>query len=139
MGTLNCGVYAVVNRFTGECYVGSAQDLYARRYGHRGTLRAGKGTRLLQAAYDRHGPDAFVFVVLCYVDEIPRLAPYEEAYILYLRPAYNLTNKAARDGSCWADFHETRDRVLAELRANGLPEVAQPLAPWSYSAARMVY
>lgn len=60
----SAGIYCIVNHITGEFYVGSTVDLKTRRDNHFALLRRGKGSRVLQANFDRHGESAFKFIVL---------------------------------------------------------------------------
>lgn len=63
---LNTGVYCIRNKVNGKMYVGSAARSFASRWGnHRSRLRRGiHVNRHLQAAWNKHGEDAFDFFVL---------------------------------------------------------------------------
>lgn len=67
------GVYRLLNRATGKCYVGSTANLRARRNQHMSQLLAGchHSTKVRYSAA-KHGSDQFVFEVLslCSVDDL---------------------------------------------------------------------
>jgi group I intron endonuclease len=63
------GIYKLMNVISNKFYVGSAVDLKRRRARHFSELRTGKhNNRHLQAAWNKHGESAFIFVV---VEEVP--------------------------------------------------------------------
>lgn len=84
------GVYLITCLPTGEMYVGATiWNVNARLAAHRGALRAGKsGCTRLQAAYNKHGPDAFEYRLLNYFPPEEVYAREREA-VRKLRPALN--------------------------------------------------
>lgn len=65
------GIYKIVNKIDGKCYVGSSVDILGttytngRFYVHKRLLRLGKHHSIhLQRAYDIHGIDTFDFVIV---------------------------------------------------------------------------
>lgn len=103
------GVYKIENKFTGECYVGSSRDVRKRWNQHRRHLLRNKHHNYrLQAAYDLHGPDAFIFEILEHV-EAEQLIVREQFFMDLLRPQYNIHPKA--DGSQHAE--ETKALIRA--------------------------
>lgn len=67
------GIYAIKCVPTGKLYVGSAANCFSRNRVHRQKLELGKHVnRYLQAAWGKHGADAFVFEMLeeCLVGEL---------------------------------------------------------------------
>lgn len=82
------GIYRIRNLATDECYIGSTFNLRSRRSFHQHKLVYGKHTGLLQAAFDKHGPELFAFEVLI-ICEREWLSEYEWALIDRLNPAYN--------------------------------------------------
>lgn len=68
-----CGVYGILNTETGKWYVGQAVDIERRWGRHLRELKYGyHHNAILQKSYDKHGPDAFSFVLLeeCPVDTL---------------------------------------------------------------------
>lgn len=63
------GIYKIINLINNKFYVGSAVNLKRRKTQHFSKLRTGKHRNThLQAAWNKHGEQAFVFVV---VQEVP--------------------------------------------------------------------
>lgn len=59
------GIYKIINVINNKFYVGSAVDLKRRKTRHFSELRNGKhNNRHLQAAWQKYGEQAFVFVVV---------------------------------------------------------------------------
>lgn len=59
------GIYKIINVVNNKFYVGSAVDLKRRKTRHFSELRNGKhNNRHLQAAWQKYGENAFVFVVV---------------------------------------------------------------------------
>ena len=59
------GIYSITNTVNGKRNIGQSMDIRNRWNGHRGQLRRGfHPNRHLQAAWNKHGEDAFVFEVL---------------------------------------------------------------------------
>lgn len=86
------GIYVIVNKVNNKQYVGSALDLDRRKTVHFTKLRCGRhDSRHLQAAFKKHGEDAFSFSVLEEVTEADRdaLLQCEQKWIDILRPGYN--------------------------------------------------
>lgn len=84
------GIYEIRNRVNGKRYVGSAANNVIRWRAHRASLNAGRHhSRHLQAAWRKHGADAFDFTMieLCERDE---LIEREQAAFARLRPEYNI-------------------------------------------------
>jgi group I intron endonuclease len=62
---VTCGVYGIFNSTTGKVYIGSAVRVERRWTDHRHFLRIGRHhSPHLQAAWEKDGEDAFLWVVL---------------------------------------------------------------------------
>ncbi len=62
------GIYFIINRNTERVYVGSAANLRKRRNSHFSKLAKGLHHSVkLQRSYNKHGVDAFAFMVMEYV------------------------------------------------------------------------
>ncbi|MBI3150066.1 MAG: GIY-YIG nuclease family protein [Betaproteobacteria bacterium] len=103
------GVYEIVCLPTGKRYIGSAKDFEHRWKAHR--FHLGKGShhsRHLQAAWNKHGADAFAFraMIVC---EPRHMVMYEQIMIDGAAPAFNIAPFA---GSCLGVKHtpETREK-----------------------------
>lgn len=63
------GIYKIINVINNKFYVGSTNDFKRRKTRHFSELRNGRhNNRYLQAAWSKHGEQAFVFVV---VEDLP--------------------------------------------------------------------
>lgn len=85
------GIYKIVNTVTGECYVGSAVNLGARKLHHLHKLRKGKHfSPYLQRSFNVHGEGAFEFIV---IEEVVKdrdvLFEREKYWVYTLKPRYN--------------------------------------------------
>lgn len=77
------GIYKIINVINNKFYVGSAVDLKRRKARHFSELRTGKhNNRHLQAAWQKYGEAAFVFVV---VEELPPEADLLAAENIWLK------------------------------------------------------
>jgi group I intron endonuclease len=85
------GIYAIINIHNGHFYIGSAVSLARRKSEHFKNLEAGKHNNpRLQNAYNRDGTNAFLFVIVEYVDHAEDLVSREQHYIDNLSPEYNI-------------------------------------------------
>jgi hypothetical protein len=84
-----CGIYCIINRKTGESYVGQAVNIHARSLIHFQSLRAKTHhSKSLQASFDKWGRAAFGINVLedCVPEELDRK---EHDWMLKVRPTFN--------------------------------------------------
>ena len=91
------GIYAIVNRVTGDYYLGSAFVLRKRRNSHLHALRRGKHDSIyLQRAWVKYGPDAFYFkpFIVCRRQD---LIFFEQRAIDALKPRYNMCPRAGNN------------------------------------------
>jgi group I intron endonuclease len=95
MGTKQIAVYGIINKNNGKVYVGSSIDIKERWSRHRYILKANKGENIyLQRAWNKHGKQAFAFVILQLTTE-DQLRDMETKWIKRLgsaerRNGYNL-------------------------------------------------
>jgi group I intron endonuclease len=77
-----CGIYKLVNKATGQCYVGQSQYVKKRIREHFRLLRLNKHTNQhLQNAYNKYGADNFCGVVEVECDTAEELDKLEEAFL----------------------------------------------------------
>lgn len=113
-------IYAIINIFDDKIYVGQAYEKHKRWKNHKIALNNGNhGNRYLQSAWNKHGKERFIFVVLEQVDDIALLTEREQYWMDALRAAdrehgYNLSPAA---GSCLGVKHtvETKEK-LSKIR-----------------------
>jgi group I intron endonuclease len=108
------GVYAIRNTLNGKVYIGQGRGkrgIRGRASNHLSLLKKGRDSRHLQAAWDKYGPEAFVFEVLalCPAEECNQL---EDHFIQILdsrqrEKGYNLM----QGGSHGGHSDETRMKI----------------------------
>jgi group I intron endonuclease len=77
-----CGIYKIVNKTTGQCYVGQSQYVKKRIKEHFRLLRLGKHSNShLQNAYNKYGADAFYGAVEVECTDLAELDQLEEAFL----------------------------------------------------------
>jgi group I intron endonuclease len=87
------GIYQILCVSSGRFYIGSGRNMPERWKQHRRDLVAGRHFNpFLQNAWNKHGRDAFRFVVLEVVADVANLLEREREHILTLKPAFNLTD-----------------------------------------------
>lgn len=135
------GVYKIVNKATGQCYVGQSVRMRKRLKEHFRLLRWGKHTNPhLQNAYNKYGASSFegVIEVVCEdADEMDRL---ENAFIqgeaVFEQPAtYNIADWAKTPMRGKSHSEETRQRIQLGRRAASF-DYASPEYRKTLSAAQ---
>jgi group I intron endonuclease len=85
------GVYAILNTFSDNFYIGSSDHIARRFCAHLSQLRRGvHHAMLLQRAWRARGEAAFEFIILEDGLAIDALIVREAAWIALLRPKYNI-------------------------------------------------
>jgi group I intron endonuclease len=112
-----CGIYAIRNKATGECYVGQSISIHSRIKDHLYKLsRNMHATPALQTAFNEHGLAGFVFdiVEIC---PRPQLTEREDHWITALGAklqGYNRRDGIAKQRRTLVSVHvETKDRLEA--------------------------
>lgn len=98
MKSESTGIYKILNKVTGDFYIGSsARSLKGRWVDHRKNLRGnGHCNNHLQSSWNKHKEESFEFIVLELVD--PEKCIFrEQHYIDTLKPKYN---KSPTAGNC---------------------------------------
>lgn len=84
------GIYEIRNKVTGVSYIGSSINTEVRKRQHIYALRKGKHpARYMQNAWNKHGEDAFEFLILEEVPDVLRLIEREQHWIDTKKPRYN--------------------------------------------------
>ena len=109
---MTIGIYALRNKITKKYYVGSSKHIETRRDQHLYQLRRGCHHSIkLQRSYDRHGEQAFEFLILKSLDDKSSLLEIEEEFIELYQAwsnGYNIRKKGIS-----REFQpETQPRIL---------------------------
>jgi len=125
------GVYEIRNCKSNKSYVGSAKDIFTRWCAHMSMLRNNNHENVyLQNAYNKHGEDAFKFIVLEFIPDKKMLVKREQHWINNLgvcdkTKGYNL-NPTAGNALGRKTSEETKDKLkrinnieIVQLAPNG--------------------
>lgn len=133
------GIYKIVNKANGKCYIGSAVHIATRWSGHKSRLS--KGTHhspKLQNAWGKYGSDSFVFEVVELVENKLDLIAAEQRWIDFVKPFYNIAPTAGsplgvkqsdetrlRKSIAMRGFkhsEETLEKMRVAAKLRGIPE-----------------
>lgn len=106
-------IYAITNQRSGRRYVGSSRRDVARRFSeHRSRLVRGAHINAkLQAAWNKHGADAFAFEVIASVLRVDDIEAVEQIFLEEaVTHGYNLAPTAGNTAG-WRASPETRKRM----------------------------
>lgn len=109
---ITAGIYQIMNKFSGDFYIGSSVNISNRLGNHIRRLRSNKhDNQHLQNAWNKYGANNFEFKVILYCDK-EMCIYYEQACIDGLKPEYNILPTA---GSPLGHKHtsETRTKMSA--------------------------
>lgn len=85
------GIYRIVNKINGHCYVGQSKNLLHRKTSHFKDLSNGRHSNpYLQNAYCYYGGANFYFDVIEFVCKYDELDMREQYWIERLNPEYNI-------------------------------------------------
>lgn len=86
---MKSGIYKIVNKISGDLYVGSSCQLDTRKTTHFRNLRKGNNhCKILQRAYSKYGEESFEFIIIEYCEK-DNLIIREQYYLEQLKPKYN--------------------------------------------------
>lgn len=128
-GSRKSGIYAIRNKVTGRAYLGSSLDCVRRYREHSSRLSRGVHVNAkLQASWDKHGADAFEFVMIFTVINVEELEAIEQQFLDehdVVVSGYNLAPVAGRTTG-WKATPETRARMseAAKRRDNSIQVAA---------------
>jgi group I intron endonuclease len=118
-----CGIYKLVNKATGQCYVGQSQRVRKRIKEHFRLLRLYKHPNLhLQRAYNKYGAENFCGAVEAECSDLEELDRLEEAFIKgdawFDEPTvYNIADFAKAPMRGKVHSEEVRQRIRLGRRA----------------------
>lgn len=95
---MNCGIYKIANKVTGEIYIGSSVNISNRFRYHKSKLMKNiHDNDHLQKVFNKYGIKNLIFEVIESVSDKTKLIELEQYYIDTLIPKYNICKIA---GSC---------------------------------------
>lgn len=118
-----CGIYKLVNRVTGQCYVGQSQRTKKRIKEHFRLLRQNRHTNPhLQNAYNKYGADAFYGEVEVECTDLEELDRLEESFLqgnawFEEKTIYNIADFAKAPMRGKTHSEEVRKRIRLGRRA----------------------
>lgn len=119
-----CGIYKIVNKATGQCYVGQSQRIEKRIKEHFRLLRWGKHTNShLQNAFNKYGADSFYGAVEIECADLNELDMLENAFLKkeawFEEPTvYNIADFAKAPMRGKTHSEEVRQRIRLGRRAS---------------------
>ena len=118
-----CGLYKIVNKVTGQCYVGQSQRCKKRLKEHFRLLRWNKHTNPhLQNAYNKYGADNFYGAIEVEVSNLDELDQLENAFLegnawFDEKTVYNIADFAKAPMRGKTHSEEVRERIRLGRRA----------------------
>lgn len=118
-----CGLYKLVNKVTGQCYVGQSQRVKKRIKEHFRLLRLNKHSNPhLQNAYNKYGADSFVGEIEAEVQDLEELDQLETAFLRgdawFEEPTmYNIADFAKAPMRGRTHSEEVKERIRLGRRA----------------------
>lgn len=91
---MKSGIYKILNEINNKFYIGSAVNYNLRKANHICLLRKGlHKNQHLQAAWNKYGEEKFKFSLIT-ICAVPDLILYEQRFLDYLKPSYNMNPTA---------------------------------------------
>lgn len=85
------GIYQILNKKVGDCYIGSAVNLKKRTTQHISLLRNNKSKHVhLQRAWNKYGEVNFEIIFLEIIEDKNMLTDREQYFIDLIKPKYNI-------------------------------------------------
>lgn len=115
-GMIMIGIYRIVNKVNGKCYVGQAGCIEERIERHWSLLERSKDVRFLQNAYNKYGKDNFYYEVLeeCTIDKLDDKEIYWISYYKSNNRKYGYNLTEGGSGSRGYKWSEESRKKLSE-------------------------
>lgn len=119
-----CGIYKIVNKVTGQCYVGQSQRAKKRLKEHFRLLRWGKHTNPhLQNSYNKYGAEAFYGAIEVECSNFEELDQLENAFLqgkawFEESTVYNIADFAKAPMRGKQHSEEVKERIRLGRRAS---------------------
>lgn len=109
--TYKSGVYKLINKATGDFYIGSSKKLEQRVRHHFYLLKRGRHcNKFLQSSFDKNGIENFTSEVLEWTDQ-SKLLEREQYWIDTLKPRYNLRLEAQSNKGLHCVSEEAKQKL----------------------------
>ena len=110
------GIYAIINRVNGKCYIGSSNVIRKRLNSHRRQLETGKHPNIiLQSSWNKYGESSFIFDIFEPILNRELLLQREQFWFDTIKPSFNILKFASgRKGH--KQSKETIERRMASIR-----------------------
>lgn len=138
------GVYIIMNRLNGRCYVGASKNLRTRCLTHRSELRRGiSGNRLLRRDVVKCGAENFFIFAPETVESLQEaeqrggLEAMEMRWIVQFKSYDEQRGYNSMLAGCWTPGARFRDREL-KLRRSGSYTLMETVDPYDPIDARML-
>jgi group I intron endonuclease len=114
-----CGIYKILNKISGDFYIGSTTKFERRFRQHRHLLRANKHSNIyLQRAWNKYREESFDFIILEYCEE-DNLVIREQFYFDTETPKYNMNKNAESNrGLKWSEESKKRQSERMKGKPN---------------------
>jgi len=113
---MNSGIYKILNRTNGKCYIGSSQNVPLRLKKHKALLNRNKHHSIkLQRAWNKYGEFVFDFIFIhkCSIKECLIL---EQFYLTELNPSYNIAKNATAPMLGRKQSEEQKQKISIKLK-----------------------
>lgn len=123
-----CGIYRILNRLNGKCYVGQSLDIEARWLDHTDQLKRNWHHSIkLQRAWNKYGKEAFIFEVLqeCSEDQLDYLEAFWMTRLDAVDNGYNVIKIYLEDGRIHHQHsEETKRKISKSLKGRTLADTS---------------
>ena len=114
-----CGIYRIINKINGKCYVGKSKNIYKRMHQHIYDMKNSRKVEnaYLQNAWNKYGRDAFNYEVLEQLDFEETLVAQRELYWINYFDSTNTGYNLRLDSETRMICHEkTRKKITERLK-----------------------
>lgn len=118
---MKSGIYKIINKINGKCYIGSSSNLQKRNKQHFNSLSKNKHyNQYLQRSFNKYGISNFEFIIICKCNE-DELINLEQYYINKIKPEYNAVLTAGK--TTGYKFTEEQRKYQSESRGKTIVRI----------------
>ncbi len=120
---IKSGIYKIVNKVTGKCYVGSAVNFEKRFTRHSGYLNNGNHHSIkLQNSWNKYGSKNFQFIIIEFVPILNNLINREQYWISFFNAASDGYNMSPSAGSRLGITTSEETKLKMSIASKGKPK-----------------